>query len=1849
MSSKMCTANTVAVYCIRPLSVILLLFFFHLTAIAQSLSFCGSLGPFQAPTNNPDSIVFDRFGNTYLRSDLMGNNSNSVSFRDCSAGYFDLRVDDDIPTDEEKVICQVFSDVSDLIQRRQLTDNCGNPLVQQSIRIEIRQQMDSMGMEDGRLGTASPIYTPIAHNCPDSLHPVVHSNIMRKLNGEILPRGTDGIMEIDIDPPNPYYYGTNPGGITNDQYDLYSIVLHEVMHLIGYSGATGMNGQPNTGFSFYYSAWDRILHTTPAYDPNGNNQNTTPLLSSNCTDNCYQINNSTFATIQDFQEAVNGNCSNNAIDIVVGDMALAPILGGGGNFPNQISHLNPTCGNSDYVMQPSLDLGVHRRTLTDAEINILCALGYETDDCNGCFMAVGGNNIRNNFEYGNCCDLFYTTCIDQDLMIPISTLLCNDFTNGPDLRLTSVSPRNSNSGYSVSITPDSSNIVFSSSAPAYYTGIVYTVEGCDCQLSSGNFAVNVRPCEIECEETVPCQDILCLNGFEDYRPAEGGGATADFYPGEPFWIDNAENNSPDVYYCDGVDNTYIHCGNFGVAGGTEGFAIPVDPPIAPGCSLTLSLDLSQVIDSVSEIPATSVSMLIKGSDQYPCTTVGDTIGANCNNIGCANNTQNYTCIGTVQTTSNTVSRTCPVNWDTHQLTWLNDQSYPINVLIFHPLSRDQPGSGINNLYVDNITASLSCVNNITTTHSAFPQIACSGQQTDIQLSVCAAAGSGQVNLDYSFLLPTGVTLVNGNPSGVLSLTGGNCEQLDFTVAIDAALPPGTLPFELDYTSLGGCASYPFEVPLSRLPDPDFNTLITCGTVELSPVNTDPDVLHFWDFGDGESSTETAPIYTYSNRGNYTITHTLSNSCGSISSSQIITIIDPAPPEAGFMFNIQECSTLVNFFSTTMDSVEHYWDFDGNIDTFESTEANPAFDFQTPGTYTATHIVVNSCDIRTSIQSIIIEECSTAPCDCPNVIEGGDGIALSATSLPLNNLDNTGNCLTINGTLVIDTSYRITGGEIQMQPGSKIIVQSLMSLDLQNVDIHACNQMWQGITVKDFGSLIMRNTMIQDAHWGIKARRWANLNIGKSIFNNNYIGIYTAPTSNDSGQFINAKISTTHFSGTEALLPRYPNQPLTLSDSSRSGVELYNTHSFVIGGARGQASANSFSGLHYGVHLQDCFNILTQRAQMNGLIGAATGVYMDNSVMIEVAQSELSALDYGIRGFRSSPIVLESNIDSRREGVLLQAGRGRSALIEKSNIVSPRNCIYLSDYSSNTEKVEIKECNLFKKDGLDAGAAIFVNNCTSRLIIADNPSIAFSSSGFGIRIANSIGDITVENNPLIYSTGNYWANAGINFGNVTGAQVYNNSINNSGIFALSAFDSPNNLYCCNQVNQARDGVFFGGGCTGTRLKNTDFGQHKYGLNLYNTIISVQEFHGNNWTGANCEIFDALFFSDNAFSRVFQSRFITNRGYVPRGHDFIGVFGDGTPQDWFIFRPEFDPHCTYYCDEPPHLLPPHSPSCLHLVFNEEITDIDYLAVADLNANDDINKGIHNREQHHLLQKLDCLPFLLGQDHDIDQFYQANQQGSSLSEYRHQRKAIQNLFIAVENEELNLLYSELNILVDQIKLMDSTSLSEEGKYLIEQIDDIMAVINHLETENWEQVKNNAETLSGLNHSLVDNEIYEANEKAINQILLNTTAQGIYELDEEQMNTIDEIAAQCPLSGGLAVQQARGLQALYIPLFYDDQSICQSVDERQHSKESEVNQQSLIKAYPNPANQVFHIEIENDTQEDFFIEFWTTEGKAHRQFITKSSLNISLKEWPAGIYLYQVKDKQETTMLQNRLTIFR
>lgn len=106
----------------------------------------------------------------------------------------------------------------------------------------------------------------------------------------------------------------------------------------------------------------------------------------------------------------------------------------------------------------------------------------------------------------------------------------------------------------------------------------------------------------------------------------------------------------------------------------------------------------------------------------------------------------------------------------------------------------------------------------------------------------------------------------------------------------------------------------------------------------------------WDFGDGNTSTDESPIHTYAEEGDYTVVLTATNSCGTTTSSMVVSI--NALPTAGIDAETTSgCGPLtVQFNDASSSNVTSWsWTFEGG-NPAASTDENPIVEYNMPGTY-----------------------------------------------------------------------------------------------------------------------------------------------------------------------------------------------------------------------------------------------------------------------------------------------------------------------------------------------------------------------------------------------------------------------------------------------------------------------------------------------------------------------------------------------------------------------------------------------------------------------------------------------------------------------------------------------------------------------------------------------------------------------------------------------------------------------------------------------------------------------------------------------------------------------------------
>jgi gliding motility-associated-like protein len=227
-----------------------------------------------------------------------------------------------------------------------------------------------------------------------------------------------------------------------------------------------------------------------------------------------------------------------------------------------------------------------------------------------------------------------------------------------------------------------------------------------------------------------------------------------------------------------------------------------------------------------------------------------------------------------------------------------------------------------------------------------------------------------------------ITLYTGNNlCGVDSITKCICVESTPNVAITAAPIQGCAPLNVDVTNnstANSCA-------VTRLWT-STQTATGCAPQPGAPTITSPTLLD--------------PTVVFEEAGVYTITLTMTNSCGAFSqTSQPITVktrpivtLPTFPSVCAGQSCISPTATVQNCGGTT--GPNYSWSFTGGSPINSTQQVPGLVCYNTPGTYTITANAENECGAGTASSSITV---STTP----NVILGNDTIICNGSQVPLN--------------------------------------------------------------------------------------------------------------------------------------------------------------------------------------------------------------------------------------------------------------------------------------------------------------------------------------------------------------------------------------------------------------------------------------------------------------------------------------------------------------------------------------------------------------------------------------------------------------------------------------------------------------------------------------------------------------------------------------------------------------------------------------------------------------------------------------------------------------------------------
>ena len=170
------------------------------------------------------------------------------------------------------------------------------------------------------------------------------------------PNFPDGYIQFNFHAGMNYFYSKhdNPGG---DQFDFYTIALHEIMHLLGFTSYLDQNGN-SAASPGVYTEFDEMLrdhNKNELISVTGSGQNTQVV--------------GPVATL----------LTNGQVWSELQTGGYAPVYSPASFSGSSCDHFDNNRGTGNYVMHPSLHRGESFKILDGEEVNALIGLGYEMD------------------------------------------------------------------------------------------------------------------------------------------------------------------------------------------------------------------------------------------------------------------------------------------------------------------------------------------------------------------------------------------------------------------------------------------------------------------------------------------------------------------------------------------------------------------------------------------------------------------------------------------------------------------------------------------------------------------------------------------------------------------------------------------------------------------------------------------------------------------------------------------------------------------------------------------------------------------------------------------------------------------------------------------------------------------------------------------------------------------------------------------------------------------------------------------------------------------------------------------------------------------------------------------------------------------------------------------------------------------------------------------------------------------------------------------------------------------------------------------------------------------------------
>ena len=183
---------------------------------------------------------------------------------------------------------------------------------------------------------------------------------------------------------------------------------------------------------------------------------------------------------------------------------------------------------------------------------------------------------------------------------------------------------------------------------------------------------------------------------------------------------------------------------------------------------------------------------------------------------------------------------------------------------------------------------------------------------------------------------------------------------------------GTYTITLIVTNASGCSDTTTQnITLPAVAQASFTFAVDSCLRFATFTNTSLNGFsYYWNFGDGNNSTQQSPTHTYSANNIYNVTLIVTGNSGCNDTITQPVPVSFTPPVAAFNHATPACSFGTSFSNQSTPVTSFNWDFGDNT---HSSLANPSHDYQQPGNYSVMLIaVISGGCVDTATHQVVID-------------------------------------------------------------------------------------------------------------------------------------------------------------------------------------------------------------------------------------------------------------------------------------------------------------------------------------------------------------------------------------------------------------------------------------------------------------------------------------------------------------------------------------------------------------------------------------------------------------------------------------------------------------------------------------------------------------------------------------------------------------------------------------------------------------------------------------------------------------------------------------------------------------